>query len=165
MGAQTEQFERELERVEEQKSAFVNPDNADAIIHMAKAYDPDNMLVDVPDGEQTNAPSTLENYVQKCRRFAKDVDLLNTSELELKELLQQYKDGEHPSVKDGGSRTGASGSIRSGSGNSTTCTPTRGSTRTNSRYRRKRKPRLIRTTWSPATKLRNSGARPGTTAT
>lgn len=107
MGTQTEQFERELERVEEQKAGFVNPDNAEAIRHMAKAYDPDNMLVDVPDGEKTNAASTLENYVQKCRRFAKDVDLLDTSELELKELLQQYKDGEHPSVKDAGLTNGS----------------------------------------------------------
>jgi integrase len=107
MGTQTEQFETELERVENQKDEFANPDNADAIQHMAKAYDPDNMLVDVPDDEQTNAPSTLENYVQKCRRFAKDVDLLNTSELELKELLQRYKDGEHPSVKDEGLTNGS----------------------------------------------------------
>jgi len=106
MGTQTEQFERELERVEKEKAEFVNPDNADAIRHMAKAYDPDNMLVDAPDGEQTNAPSTLENYVKKCRRFAKDVDLLDTSDLELKELLQQYKDGEHPSVKDDGLTNG-----------------------------------------------------------
>jgi hypothetical protein len=98
MGTQSQRFERELERVEEQKAEFVNPDNADAIRRMANAYDPDNMLVDVPDGEQTNAPSTLENYVQKCRRFAKDVDLLDTSELELKELLQQYKDGEQPAL-------------------------------------------------------------------
>lgn len=107
MGTQSQQFERELERVENQKAEFVNPDNADAILQMAKAYDPDNMLVDVPDGEQTNAPSTLENYVQKCRRFAKDVDLLDTSELELKELLQQYKDGDHPSVKDAGLTNGS----------------------------------------------------------
>lgn len=107
MATQTEQFERELQRVEEQKAEFVNPDNANAIRQMANAYDPDNMLVDVPDGEETNAPSTLENYVQKCRRFAKDVDLLDTSELELKELLQQYKDGEHPSVKDAGLTNGS----------------------------------------------------------
>jgi integrase/recombinase XerD len=107
MGTQTEKFERELTRVEDEKDQFVNPDNADAILQMAKAYDPDNMLVDVPDGEQTNAPSTLENYVQKCRRFAKDVDLLDTSALALKELLQQYKDGEHPSVKDGGLTNGS----------------------------------------------------------
>lgn len=107
MGTQSQQFEREIERVENQKAEFVNQDNADAIIQMANAYDPDNMLVDVPDGEQTNAPSTLENYVQKCRRFAKDVDLLDTSKLELKELLQQYKDGEHPSVKDEGLTNGS----------------------------------------------------------
>jgi len=107
MGVQSQQFERELEKVEEDKSNFVNPDNADAIKHMAKAYHEENMLVDVPDGESTNAVSTLENYVRKCRRFACDVDLLDTSELELKELLQQYMDGTHPDVKDEGLTNGS----------------------------------------------------------
>lgn len=107
MGVQTEKFERELEKVDEDKDKFVNPDNAEAIKHMAKAYHEDNMLVDVPDGESTNAVSTLENYVRKCRRFAYDVDLMNTSELELKELLQQYNDGTHPQVKDDGLTNGS----------------------------------------------------------
>jgi integrase len=107
MGVQTEQFERELEKVDEDKSKFVNPDNAEAIKQMAKAYYEDNMLVDVPDGESTNAVSTLENYVRKCRRFAYDVDLMDTSEMELKELLQQYKDGTHPQVKDDGLTNGS----------------------------------------------------------
>jgi integrase len=106
MGIQTQQFERELEKVEEDKDNFVNPDNVEAIKHMAKAYHKDNMLVDVPDGEQSNAVSTLENYVRKCRRFAYDVDLKDTSEMELKELLQQFKDGSHPSVKDDGLTNG-----------------------------------------------------------
>jgi integrase len=107
MGVQTEKFERELEKVDEDKDKFVNSDNAEAIKHMAKAYHEDNMLVDVPDGEGTNAVSTLENYVRKCRRFAYDVDLLNTSEMELKELLQQYNDGTHPQVKDDGLTNGS----------------------------------------------------------
>ena len=107
MGAQSDRFDRELQRVENEKDDFENPSNAEAILHMAKAYDEDQMLVSVPEGEQTNALSTLENYVQKCRRFAKDVDLLDTSELELKELLQQYKDGEHDSVKDDGLTNGS----------------------------------------------------------
>lgn len=106
MGVQTQKFERELEKVEEEKEDFVNPNCADAIKHMAKAYNEDNMLVDVPKGESTNAVSTLQNYVAKCRRFAYDVDLLDTSELELKELLQQYKDGTHSSVKDDGLTNG-----------------------------------------------------------
>jgi integrase len=107
MGVQTEKFERELEKVDEDKDKFVNSDNAEAIKHMAKAYHEDNMLVDVPDGEGTNAVSTLENYVRKCRRFAYDVDLMNTSEMELKELLQQYNDGTHPQVKDDGLTNGS----------------------------------------------------------
>lgn len=74
---------------------------------MARAYHEENMLVDPPEGEQTNAVSTLENSVRKCRRFAYSVDLLDTSELELKELLQQYKDGEHDSVKDEGLTNGS----------------------------------------------------------
>lgn len=107
MGIQTQQFERELEKVDEDKSNFVNPDNADAIKHMAKAYHEDNVIIDAPEGEQTNAVSTLENYVRKCRRFAYDVDLMDTSEIELKELLQQYKDGSHPQVKDDGLTNGS----------------------------------------------------------
>ncbi|WP_256545076.1 tyrosine-type recombinase/integrase [Halobellus inordinatus] len=106
MGKQSRNYARELERIKKEKEDFVNPDNAEAILHMAKAYDEDQMLVSVPEGEKTNAPSTLENYVKKCRRFAKDVDLLDTSELELRELLQQYKDGEHHSVKDDGLTNG-----------------------------------------------------------
>lgn len=107
MGIQSQRFEAELERVENSKDEFVNPSNAEKIKHMVKAYNPDDMVVSVPEGEQTNAPSTLQNYVQKCRRFAKDVDLMDTSELELKELLQQYKDGEHDSVKDSGLTNGS----------------------------------------------------------
>jgi len=107
MGIQSQKFERELEKVEEEKDEFVNPECAEAIKHMAKAYNEDNMVVSVPDGESTNAVSTLENYVRKCRRFAYDVDLLNTSELELKELLQQYNDGTHPQVKDDGLTNGS----------------------------------------------------------
>jgi integrase len=107
MGIQSQKFERELEKVDEDKDKFVNSDNAEAIKHMAKAYHEDNMIVDVPDGESTNAVSTLENYVRKCRRFAYDVDLMNTSEMELKELLQQYNDGTHPQVKDDGLTNGS----------------------------------------------------------
>lgn len=107
MGVQTENFQRELKKIEEERDEFANPECADAIKHMAKAYHEENLLVDVPDGETTNAVSTLQNYLQKCRRFAYDVDLLDTSELELKELLQQYKDGTHPRVKDSGLSNGS----------------------------------------------------------
>jgi integrase len=107
MGIQSDNFRRELEKVDEDKQNFVNPDNANAIKQMAKAYNEDHMLVDVPEGESTNALSTLENYVRKCRRFACDVDLMNTTEMELKELLQQYKDGSHPDVKDDGLTNGS----------------------------------------------------------
>jgi len=106
MGIQTQKFERELEKVEEERDDFVNPDVADAIEHMANAYNEDNMVVTVPDGEQTNAASTLEIYVRKCRRFAHDIDLLDTTELEVKELLQRYKDGDHEKVKDDGLTNG-----------------------------------------------------------
>lgn len=107
MGIQSQKFERELEKVEEDRDNLVNPGNADAIKHMARAYHEENMLVEAPEGEQTNAVSTLENYIRKCRRFAYDVDLLDTSELALKELLRQYKDGEHHSVKDSGLTNGS----------------------------------------------------------
>ncbi len=107
MGVQSQDYERELLKIKEERDEFANPECADAIIHMAKAYNENNMPVDVPDGESTNALSTLENYVSKCRRFAYDVDLLDTSELELKELLQQYKDGTHPNVKNEGLSNGS----------------------------------------------------------
>jgi integrase len=107
MGQQSKQLARELEKVKEEKSEFVNPENADAIGHMANAYDEDNVLVEVPDGEQTNAASTITTNVRKCRRFAYDVDLLDTNEMELKELLQQHKDGRHEEVKDDGLTNGS----------------------------------------------------------
>lgn len=107
MGIQSQKFVRELEKIEEDRDNFVNPDNVEAIKHMAKAYNADNMLVDAPEGEQTNAVSTLENYVRKCRRFGYDVDLMDTTEMELKELLQRFKDGSHPSVKDEGLTNGS----------------------------------------------------------
>lgn len=107
MGIQSQKFERELEKLEEESSDFVNPDNVETIKHMVKAYDDDNMLVDVPDGEQTNAVSTLENYVRKCRRVALCVDLMDTTEMEIKELLQQFKTGQHDLVKDDGLTNGS----------------------------------------------------------
>jgi integrase/recombinase XerD len=107
MGVQSENFERELEKLEEESSDFVNPDNVEAIRHMVKAYDADNMLVDVPDGEQTNAVSTLENYIRKCRRVALCVDLMDTTEMEIKEILQQFKTGQHDLVKDDGLTNGS----------------------------------------------------------
>jgi len=107
MGFQTQEFKRELEKVDEERDAFVNPDDADEIIHMARAYHDEIMLVSPPDGEQTNASSTLENYVQKCRRLACEVDLMDTTEMELKELLQQFKDGDHERVKDSGLTNGS----------------------------------------------------------
>jgi integrase len=107
MGQQSKQLARELEKVEEEKSEFVNPENADAIEHMANAYDEDNVLVEVPDGGQTNAASTIQTNVRKCRRFAYDVDLLDTNETALKELLQQHKDGRHEEVKDDGLTNGS----------------------------------------------------------
>lgn len=106
MGQQTKNFERELEKIENEKGEFANPTNVEAIKHMAQAYNEDNITVNVPDDEQTNAVSTLQTYVQKCRHFGYDVDLLDTSNQELKELLQKYKDGTHPRVKDDGLTNG-----------------------------------------------------------
>ena len=106
MGIQSQKFERELEKVEEEKNEFVNPECADAIKHMAAAYNEENLIVKPPEGESTNAASTLQNYVSKCRRIACNIDLLNSSKSEVKELLQRYRDGTHPDVKDDGLSNG-----------------------------------------------------------
>lgn len=107
MDIQSKKFERELEKIDEDKNQFVNPDNAEDIKHMVKAYHEDNVVVDTPDGEQTNAVSTLENYAAKCRRFAYNLDLKETNELAIKELLQKFKDGSHENVKDDGLTNGS----------------------------------------------------------
>ncbi|WP_082223301.1 site-specific integrase [Halosimplex carlsbadense] len=107
MGIQSENLKRELEKIEEDKSDFANPECSEAIKHFTQAYYEENVMASPPDGEQTIAASTLANYIQNCRRFAYDVDLLDTSELKLKEQIQQFKDGDHPDVKDGGLTNGS----------------------------------------------------------
>jgi integrase/recombinase XerD len=107
MGVQSEQFQRELDKIEEDRNEFATPECADAIQDMAEAYYKESVMASPPDDEQTVAASTLSNYIQNCRRFAYDIDLLNASEMELKEQIQQFKDGDHPDVKDGGLTNGS----------------------------------------------------------
>lgn len=106
MGHKSDALQRELAKVEEEKSDFVNPGNAAAIKQMAAAFDEDNLMETPPDGETTNAPSTIENYVRKCRSAAYSFDLEDTTLPEIKEFLQAKRDGTGARVKDSGLKNG-----------------------------------------------------------
>lgn len=106
MGHKSKQLEAELGKIDSEKSAFVNPQNAKAIKQMAAAYSEDNLMENPPDGETTNAASTITNYAQKCRRTAYALDLQDTTLLEIKEFLQSNRDGTNERVKTGGLSNG-----------------------------------------------------------
>jgi len=109
MGEKLDRFQSEVRRVTEQQDEYVNPVNAEAIKKFIDAYNEDNIVETPPKGEQTLSVTTLTPYSSKLRGFAKELDLLDTTEIEIKELLQRFKEGSLANVKEGGL---ANGSLR-----------------------------------------------------
>lgn len=92
---------------EESAPGYVDPEDADRILHMADAYDEDNFTVDVPDGQKAKSVTTLKNYLTGLKKVAIHVALTDTSADELNTLMQAFRDGDVDNVKAGGLSNGS----------------------------------------------------------
>jgi Site-specific recombinase XerD len=102
MGIPTRKCKNEKQRIRKDKTEYVNPDNAEALIEFCDTFYEENIVKTPPEGESSVSASTINSYVNRLRRLAKEIDLLDTDEVEIKRLLQALKDGSLPSVKDSG---------------------------------------------------------------
>lgn len=92
---------------EEQFPGYVDPEDAERILHMADAYDADNFTVDPPAGQQAKSVTTLKNYLTGLKKVAPHVALTDTTTDELNTLMQAFRDGNVDNVKDGGLSNGS----------------------------------------------------------
>jgi len=82
--------------------SFKDPEDADRILRMADAYDPDNLVVETPEGQSTKSVTTLKNYLTGLKKIAPHVALTDTTATELNTLMQAFHDGDVENVKDEG---------------------------------------------------------------
>lgn len=92
---------------EESYPGYKDPEDAERILHMADAYDPDNFMVEPPAGQKTKSVTTLKNYLTGLKKVAPHVALTDTSADELNTLMQAFRDGDVANVKEGGISNGS----------------------------------------------------------
>lgn len=104
-------YETELEaaisRVTRESDKLADPDDAERVERMAKAYNEDNLVVSVPDDRKPLAASTLKNYVTGLAKVGKSIALMEASATEWNRVFQNIYDGTHPEAKDSGYTKGS----------------------------------------------------------
>lgn len=91
----------------EEFAPFKDPDDADRLLKMADAYEEDNLLVEVPDGQKTKSINTIKNYLSALKKISPHVALTDTTETELNALMQAFYDGTVDNCKDDGLTKGS----------------------------------------------------------
>lgn len=97
-----DRLEREIERVREDQSDLVDPEDADRILQMNRAYNPDDITVDCPDEQSENTINSRIQYITKTRKIALHLPLVDTAAGEFNHHMQSLFEGELERVKDTG---------------------------------------------------------------
>ncbi|WP_058993592.1 tyrosine-type recombinase/integrase [Haloarcula sp. CBA1127] len=107
-----EKYERRLETFNEYvESGEIDPETADAVRELVRAYDDHNVMVSCPSGESTRTPGTLMSWLYRLAQFARNRDLTEATLNDLKGDMQAMHDGSHPYVDKNGGIT--KGTLRS----------------------------------------------------
>lgn len=81
---------------------FVDPEDHDRVVHMAQAYDENNVLVECPSGESTKSDNSMVAYLRHLKRYGQLLELTEATPIEYREIIQQLLNGTIEGVKDSG---------------------------------------------------------------
>jgi len=96
------EYKTAIERYESHEYDFRDNSDHDRVADMARAYDPENVLVECPNGEDTKSKTTLTAYLRHLKTYARELELTEATSREYREVIQRILNGNIESVKDSG---------------------------------------------------------------